>query len=188
MGLEEQIKGQRDKRKSNNTNKIGIVILCIGKQGTGKSTKIREILEDVQKNDVNREIFIYDPNYEFQDIYPYERAEPFSGFLDLVKDKKESLIFIEEATMFLDPRKKEGVIVDKMVKIRHERNILIMNFHSFSSIPTYIFDMCHYLFVFKTNDSLRKLKTKCDYPLVVEAYEKSFVSENQYNCEIVKLN
>lgn len=187
MPLKDQLKKQRDKRRTD-SGKIGIVIVCVGKQGVGKSTKIREILKGVKQSDPNREMFIYDPNYEFQDYYPYERAEPFTQFLDLIENKKESLIFVEEATMFLDPRKKEGVIVDKMVKIRHEKNILIMNFHSFSSIPTYIFDMTHYLFVFKTNDSFRKVKNKCDFPTVLEAFEKSYQSENRYHCEIVELN
>lgn len=173
--IEKKVKDMNDGRrnKSPNREKIGIVIICIGKKGTGKSTTIREVLRGVKTVNPEKEFYICDPNREFLEFdssFDPDIDNAFNIYIDTIKHAKRSVIFVEEATIFLDPRKREGILVDKMVKARHDENIIIMNFHSWRSVPLYIFDMIDYLYLHKTNDTESKVKNKCDIPFVMDSF------------------
>lgn len=187
--IDEKIHNIEDKRRTQ--QKVGLVIICIGKKGVGKSTTVREILKGIKSLNPEKEFNIYDPNTEFAeyDNFDIEQENAFKVFVDnRLKPAKSSVLFVEEATIFLDPKKREGVLVDKMVKARHDQNIIIMNFHSWRSVPVYIFDMIDYLYLHKSNDTEQKVKYKCDIPFVLEAFREVNNNPSKYYKKLIDFN
>lgn len=179
---------QRIKDNKTKTEKPqGFAILSTGRTGTGKTTFIKKLVDKVFINDEFRDILIFDPNHEYGEYTEGVYHDDWKEFSGLVSNATNSLIVIEEATISLDPRKKEGVMVDKLVKKRHENNILVFNFHSWGAVPFYIFHLVDFVTIFKTNDTDRVLKNKCDMPKVLEAYDKVQKSENRFSFKTIDL-
>ena len=167
----------------------GFSMIQIGRTRCGKTTFIKKHIKNICENDIYRDILILDPNCEFKEFLaegesPIRKWEDFKPRL---QNLTNTLIVIEEATIALDPRKKEGEVVDLLIKKRHDNNIIILNFHSWRSVPFYIFEFSDYVTIFKTLDSDKSQKNKCDIPKVVKAYNEVANSPNNYKFKTIDL-
>ena len=124
-------------------------VIIVGNTGRGKSTAARELL-DIAKIE-GREIFVYDPNAEYKKYYGGEFTH-VSEFLNKVSKKKNAFILFEEATIFFSNKGYSELLVDMLVRKRHQNNEIVLLFHSLRSIPTYILELCNFLVLYKTND------------------------------------
>lgn len=138
------------------------VFAIVGARGTGKTTFVKERLKNVNKN----RIMIYDVNAEYTEFYPYP-FEDFQKFMQRTKDATNSILVYEEATIFFNNRGKDATMTNILVRSRHTKNVIFLNFHSLRSLPKYILDLINYIVLFKTNDT----------PSLVEKFEH----ESLYN-------
>jgi len=143
----------------------GKAILVVGARGTGKTTFNRGMVS--QTHPQTR--LILDVNGEYRDLYPH----PFIGFGPFTKallQVKNRFILIEESTMFLDNRGKNGDIVDILVQARHNDNTIMFSFHSFRMVPKYIYALCNMVIVFKTGDTEDYIEKTFENPLLTAAF------------------
>lgn len=145
------------------SGKAGIIV---GARGSGKTTTAKELVRMVHAD----ARIIYDVNAEYKDLY----NKPLLSFVDFTKKLdtiKNGVILIEEATIFLDNRGNNFDIREALVKARHNNNTFLFVFHSLRAIPVYIFNLCDYIFLHKTNDSVEIL-SKFDNPKLVQYFER----------------
>ncbi len=145
----------------------GKAILVVGARGTGKTTTNRTYAKQVHREC----LLILDVNGEYKDLYPY----PFIGFQAFTKmllTVKGRFIIVEEATMFLDNRGKNGDMVDILVQARHHDNTILFSFHSFRAIPKYVYELCNVAIVHKTGDSDDYVEKEFRNPKLTEAFLK----------------
>ena len=76
---------------------------------------------------------------------------------------------------------------DKLVRKRHQHNIIMLNFHSWGMVPKDIVSMCDIVIVRKTNDSLKKVEERCDDVKLLKAFEKVKNSDDNYKSITVNL-
>ena len=146
-------------------------IINVGRPRAGKTTKAKEILNKVISNGRKSDIIIYDVNNEYSNYYdkPFLTFDEFSKSLKGVKNK---IILIEESTIFFSTKSTDKIIQELLVRRRHENNTIILNFHSFASVPKYIFDLLNYVIVFKTNDTEETIKSKTNNPKLMSAFKE----------------
>ena len=166
-----------------NTN---FLVLNVGATGTGKTTQTKKLIESIKVKDKKRKIYIYDVNKEFTEYYS-SNFVGFDEFSLLIKGLKNSLIVVEEASIFFETRQTNEIIKELLIKKRHDNNNIILNFHSFAMIPNYIFHLTDYVTVFKTNDSINKIKSKFDNEKLLFAVDEIKKSTDKYVNLVVKL-
>jgi len=151
------------------------IIIC-GQTGTGKTTVAKSILSKVYTD----KLLIYDINNEYTEFQSNEvenvltpESHSVDEFLDIAKNSSGKLILFEEATIFFDSRSNPDAVRDILVKKRHRQNFVIFVFHSLRKVPNNIIDLCNYLYLLPTNDSLELVKRKFEgFNVLIEAVEK----------------
>ena len=106
---------------------------------------------------------------------------------ELISIAKDSLIVVDEATLFFDSHK-AGELEHLLVGKRHDNNFIVLLFHSLSDFPPYIKRKIDYIVLLKTAD---------DEPAVIKKFgrdsivHKTFLelqqSENLHDKRIIKL-
>lgn len=165
---------------------MSMVIVAVGRRKTGKTTQTKEFLNTVLKTDPDRDLIIYDPNLEYREYYD----EPFLSFDDFMKriaNVTNSCIHIEEATIFFESRSTNKVMKDKLVRARHQNNIIMLNFHSWGLIPREILSMTDYVRIFKTNDSLATVKAKTDIETIIKTFEEVDKHKDNFHFKLIDL-
>lgn len=160
-----------------------IAILQVGRTRTGKTTNSKKLLLEAPKN---MKKIVYDVNNEYSEIYN-EPFLPYDEFMTKIKDVKNSFILFEEATIFFSTRGTYKELEEFLVRKRHTNNFIILNFHSFASIPKPIFNLVDFIIVFKTNDTLKNVKDKFDQEKLLNAYEEVRKHESQFYKKSVSL-
>lgn len=164
----------------------GFASIQIGRTKTGKTTFVRDIVKEVYEKDPYRDIFIFDVNKEYTDFYP-QRLTNMEGFMNLIEPVKNSFILFEEATIFFHSNTRSTILMDKLVRKRHDNNIIFLNFHSWRSVPPSIFDMVDYVTIFKTNDTAEKIRKKCEVEGVLKAFDEVQKSKDKFERKSVHL-
>lgn len=162
-------------------------IIGVGKRRTGKTTHTKTVIDEFLEHDENRDLVVYDVNKEFTEYYD-KPFIPFDEFMNSIKDVKNSFIHIEEATIFFTTRSTDRTMISKLVRCRHDNNIISMNFHSWGQVPKEIFALIDFVTIFKTNDSFVTVKGKIDNEKILKAFQKVQKSDNQYEKITVNLN
>jgi hypothetical protein len=158
-----------------------MVSICIGKQGTGKTTFTKQMLE------INPlPVVIYDVNQEYTEFYN-EPFIDFVGFMDKIKELKSHYIIIEEATIFFSPKARTEDLINLMVRHRHMKNNIQLNFHSFASVPIYIKDLVQFITIFKTNDNEKKVRERVDRDSIVDEWVRINKSKNPFEHATLKM-
>lgn len=129
--------------------KGGKAFIVVGATGMGKTTWLKNMLRTVHPEN----LFLYDVNAEYTELYNAPLPD-FDKFSDEAKHKRESVIVFEEATIFLNNRGSNVSLIDVLVRKRHTKNIVFLVFHSFRAVPKYIIDLCNYMVIHKTNDTV----------------------------------
>lgn len=150
--------------------------LNIGKTKTGKTTFTKGLILDVVDK---RPIFVYDVNNEYTAFYKGQFVK-HQEFMEIVKNLENSFIVFEEATIFFKNRGSDEILEEMLVRKRHTKNIIYMNFHSIRAIPKYVFDLVDYVTIFKTNDSVKSVKEKYDDERFIHAFELIRKSPNPH--------
>jgi hypothetical protein len=159
---------------------IGFAGLNVGKTKTGKTTFTKGLILDAIDN---RPVFVYDVNNEYKAFYNDEFVKK-EEFMLKVKNVKNSFIVFEEATIFFNNKACDEILQEMLVRKRHTKNIIYMNFHSFRAVPNYVFDLVDYITIFKTNDSPKRVAEKYKDDRFLKAVESVRESDNPY-CRIV---
>lgn len=132
--------------------KAGMVSMCVGRRGTGKTTFSKDLLSKTKLP-----IVVYDINQEYTEYYNKPFVN-FQEFLESVIDMKGHYILFEEATIFFDISSRQEEMKNILVRARHTGNFIHLNFHSFASVPKNISNLVEYVTIFKTNDSEKALE------------------------------
>jgi len=157
--------------------------LIIGATGTGKTTKVKEYLKTIPNK---KAIFIYDINNEYREFYPY-KFEDFEVFIERMTRVKKGVMVFEESTIFLSNRTCNRQLVDILVRKRHTGNYIFMNFHSLRSLPKYVLDLCKYVTLFHTNDSVSFVESTFRNDLLTEAFKEVNNAPNIHYYKLIKL-
>lgn len=139
------------------TSRKSIAHLVVGKQGTGKTTFIKNMIAKANPN----ALLIYDVNNEYSEFYP----EPFvdmEAFLAKAGRHKNTIQVYEEATIFFGTRASNAELRKMIVGMRHTGNTFILAFHSLRSVPVNVYELCNYITLFKTNDAENRIDSKFD--------------------------
>lgn len=159
-----------------------MLLIIVGKTGAGKTSYAKNILSTLK-----RRSFIYDINNEYKMFYNAPFV-PFNEFLANIMPVKNSVILIEEASIFLRHNNVKENLINKICRKRHENNFYILNFHSLRKIPIYIFDFCDYLTLFKTNDAPTFVETKYnEFAGIPELFKMVNENENRHFHKTIKI-
>ncbi len=159
----------------------GIVLICVGRRKTGKTTFSKKMLEKSKLQKV-----VYDVNNEYQEFY----NEPFIDFIPFMEkicDLKNHYILIEEATIFFNPRARVEEMINLLVRARHTKNTIQLNFHSWASVPNNLKDLIDYVVIFKTNDNIDKVKNKIDKIEFLNTWQKIQDSKNPFEFKVISM-
>jgi DNA helicase HerA-like ATPase len=150
--------------------------IFVGATGTGKTTDVKKsILDKVGKDN----LFIFDVNNEYNAYYS-KTLLPFDTFAETATQIRNGVILFEEATIFLSNRGSNEYLRDILVRKRHAKNIIVLVFHSFRSIPRYIFDLCNYVVIHKTNDNPDLIEQKFNHSGLTALFKEVAASPNKY--------
>ncbi len=150
------------------------VILIVGDRNTGKTTDARAIIEGFN----DEAIFIHDVSCQFG--RPYQTLDEFNNSIARIKN---AIILYEEATVFIN-HAKSIKIAEFLVKSRHDHNTIIFIFHSFRSIPRYIYDMANIIFVHKTKDTFSFIYERFEDEDLCTVFERVKNNPDRYYKEI----
>lgn len=128
----------------------GKAFLIVGGTGRGKTSFIAKCLTKVNRNaialfDVNNE-----PVYKPFITGPLPTIEEFT---EKTARLSNAVIVYEEATIFFSNRSSNDFLRSILVRKRHTCNTVFLVFHSLRTIPRYVYDLCNYVVLYKTNDS-----------------------------------
>lgn len=155
-------------------------ILIVGATNSGKTTFGKKILKKWWGKK-----YIFDVNNEHKGGVIMDS----STFLQRATQLQETLIYFEESTIFFSNKGDSKLLKMLLVKKRHDKNIIIMVFHSIQSIPLYVLTLCDVLILFKTIDNEKLIFSKYEnFPGIMKAFKKQQAKKELYSPEIVLLN
>ena len=135
--------------------------IIVGQTGTGKSTVAKSLLSQVYSD----KVLVYDVQGEYSEFNDDENVInsnecEIDEFIDLAEKSRGKMILFEEATIFFSSRSRPERMIKMLVDKRHHNNVIILVFHSLRKVPNEILDVCNYLLLLPTNDSLELVKRK----------------------------
>jgi ABC-type multidrug transport system ATPase subunit len=145
----------------------GKAFLIVGGTGSGKTTFTKKALAKVHPN----ARFIYDVNNEYKEFFDYPLKD-FDEFIYIASTLKNAFIVFEEATIFLNNKSSNKILIDILVRKRHTNNTIFLVFHSLRSIPRYVFDLSNILVLHKTNDNENFVEKRFENEIVTDAFLK----------------
>lgn len=155
--------------------KGGKAIIVVGGTGMGKTSFIKGCLSHIHKDN----IWLYDVNNEYTDyINPYPidpisrvpKLPEFKRFCERACTLQENVIVFEEATIFLNNKGSNQMVVDMLVRKRHTQNLIFLAFHSLRSVPKYLLDLCNVLVLHKTTADPDDVVEKFNNPDLLKAF------------------
>ncbi len=150
--------------------------IVVGATGTGKTTYVKDNLSKVPNKD---SIIVYDVNNEYSEFYDYEFID-YKTFLKNLTTVKNSVVVLEESTIFLGVRGDIEDIRNILVRKRHTKNYIFLCFHSLRSVPRYIYDMADYITVFKTNDTEKRVSQTFEDDRLTDIVRECKESDNKH--------
>lgn len=158
-------------------------IINVGMTGTGKTTRVFNILDKLDK----KQKFIYDINREYEKYNSIKELPSLPDFENLITKVRNSVVVVEEATIFFPNRGYSNKMVDALVRKRHTNNFFILNFHSINDIPIYISKLSDYILLSKTFDTENVVLKKFNRQVVVNAFSEVKNHPSRYFHKEVKL-
>lgn len=145
----------------------GKVILVVGQTGSGKTYFTKQLTKDFNP----KSFLVFDVNKEWEHVYKYPFDADIDAFLEKCEKVNNATIIIEDATSFFAVQGRSDRLVKMLIARRHTGNIIILLFHSFGDVPTYIYRKCQIVVVFKTQDALKHVD-KFNSEDLVKAWQK----------------
>lgn len=126
-------------------NKTGGVITIIGRQGSGKTPIIKELI----KASKYKNVVVRDVRREYDSAYTLFHKG--SNFKQAFPQFENCFIVVEEATGFLNSFK-DMDMEEQLIAVEHKRNTLVFAFHSLMDAPPYILRLSKFIILLDTND------------------------------------
>lgn len=162
---------------------MSIVILNVASKKKGKTTKTKQLL-----NSNNLPKFIYDVNKEYKEFGKGAVFMDFEQFLKEATKKVGHAIVFEEAFIFLSHHSQQKEMKELLVRTRHTKNFIILNFHAVHQIPMWVLDFVNFLIIGKTNDKLKWMLSNYSDTEILEAWQFAQEHENVYCKVTLELN
>jgi hypothetical protein len=145
--------------------------IIAGGTGTGKTTFNKNAAKQVHPSS----LLVYDVNNEYSEfgqsaINP-EKID-FEGFAKMSIQVRNAFMIFEEATSFINRQGANQFLRKGLVAKRHRGNTLFFVFHSLRFIPLDILDLCNYMVIFKTNDTIDKVDTRFQNEAISSAFAR----------------
>lgn len=162
---------------------MSIVILNVAAKKKGKTTLTKGYL-----NNHNGAKFIYDVNAEYKEFGSGAVFPKWKDFLEQAAKKTDTAIVFEEAFIFLKHQAQEEHMKELLVRTRHTRNLIILNFHAIHQIPMWVMDFVNYFVVGKTNDRPKWMLTNYRETDIYDAWNEAQISEDVFEKITLQLN
>jgi Cdc6-like AAA superfamily ATPase len=162
----------------------GIGHIVVGATGTGKTTFVKDFLKRVPNKD---SIFIYDVNNEYNEFHdePFEPDEEI--YLTRIMNLKNSVIVMEEATIFFSTKSISKQMKSMLVRKRHQFNYIFLNFHSLRQVPHWVYELCTHITVFKTNDGEKLVNSRFEDERLTKMFIEVNKSSNKHFNKTLKI-
>lgn len=131
------------------------LLILVGCPGSGKTHLAKTIIKKVHKSALH----IFDVNAEYTSFFPYDFNPDKEIFIEKASRLKSAVILMEDATGFLPVNGRDNLLVQCLQGKFHSKNTFILLFHSMQDLPKYILRFCNTLFIFKTLDSPKYVKS-----------------------------
>lgn len=145
------------------------LILVIGGTGEGKTTYARSLC-------VGKKHIAVDYSDDFKGYTRYTAVHAPEKFLENFTPQKEkirnTLVVIDEATIWFDVGTKDCNLKNALVRKRHSGNDYVLLFHSLSDVPKYIRKFSDFLVLFKTTDGEADTEKFAAQDKILSALEK----------------
>lgn len=134
-------------------------IIVVGMTGQGKSHFTKEFIRE-------RNCHVFDVQNEYHDLSlnPASNRSRHTAmnemqFINECARRRQTVCVFEEATGFLEGKTSKELRRLVLSK-RHTENVMIFCFHSLSSIPPRLMQLCNYVKLFKTVDEPYQVESK----------------------------
>ena len=164
------------------TSGNGKVTIVVGGRGTGKTTLVREYLQSVNPG----ARMVYDPAAHYLDLYNHKLL-PFEVFKYKATQVEKACVVYEEATINFSNRGDDKDLKNLLVMSRYKNNSIFLVYHSLRAVPRYIFDLCNYIILFKTNDAVKKIESKFESDLLADMYSRVKANKNFHYYEVMRV-
>ncbi len=164
------------------TSGNGKVVIIVGGRGTGKTTLMRKYISDVNPG----ARMVYDPAGHYLDLYPHKLL-PFEVFKYKATLVEQACVVYEEATINFSNRGDDKDLKNLLVMSRYKNNSIFLVYHSLRSVPRYIFDLCNYILLFKTNDSEKRIDNKFESDLLIDMYKRVKKAKDFHYYELMRV-
>lgn len=136
-------------------SKSGYVVLLIGKMHTGKTPKVKQLVES---NDLKRLVLDVREEYPitYSKVIPSDfenKEEAAKYFMRKAETAEDSNIVIEEATAFFNGYNDKQLMYF-VTGIEHNHCVGYFCFHSIKKTPQTLIDLCEFIVLYKTGESL----------------------------------
>jgi ABC-type Na+ transport system ATPase subunit NatA len=178
------------------------MIVFIGTNGTGKTTKLKELVSNLLK--IKRRILIVTPDDVEWNSIPFvndrfkERISSYKGARRMIfesdtiqlidQEFRNGVLIFDDCRAYLDAHTSKEL--HTIMVRRRQRDIdVIFVAHGFSDVPPKFFNFATFYILFKTNENIATRKNRINnYPILAAAQEKvNFEAEsnNPYYYEII---
>lgn len=199
--------------ETQNTPRYPQKILIIGRTNTGKTTKLRSLLQTQSLpkalivdtilhpsyNDVpviqHHELVRWKPRNpsqkSFMRLHANDIADGYQNTFDALNTKVfDTAIVLEDATKFvLGGKGNKVALLNLLADSKQKNNDIYMMYHALSLVPPDVYVMTNYIVLCKTNETKQGIKALHKMPYsteILQAYHELKNEKDEYACRIIK--
>lgn len=187
-----------------------VLVLLIGTNGTGKSTKQREVLEAAAKarkkkilvlpSNPAEPTFLDVPEISLADVEKFKSPGITSGavrvnvfnieeYVQATEGLKNTIIISDDFKAYFNKNIMHASVRRQLITRRHDNNDFYFAAHAFAQVPGDMYNFCSHIMLFKCYDNPKRHATKLINPnAVLEAVERvnREAAKNPYYFELIK--
>lgn len=151
------------------------VFLLVAHTGRGKSTYIKKLISEFPQ--MPKYIFDVQNEYKGAPNSEVENSFNIDEFINKASRKTGTMLIFEEATMFFDPKSinktQSRVMKQILYSKRHTGNLIVLVFHTWADVPTFLIRSVDYFKIFYSQDIPADVKKKFkSHPTIYDNYLK----------------
>jgi len=164
------------------------IILIVGRKKSGKTTLVKARFGTLKN------FFVVDVHNEYKELPVSNTPKPgaraitndVEGIIEQVARSRGLTFCIEDATIWLNQRTSDVHLKNLVISCRHNKNVLVLLFHSLNRIPLFILEQADFLYLFATKDT-KQTWQKIDDPDIKEAFEAIKEENKPHNYKAIRL-